>query len=123
MPTPAKTSRDQLVALAIALIDTGGIHALTVSAVAHAAGIRGPSIYKHFTDRLALLKAVEIDVLASLEKVLRAGVRGRTSRQRLMNLAAVYRREADPDAAAAGFKVGLVYALFFNGVVVPVTSY
>ena len=95
MPTPAKTSRDQLVALAIDLIDTGGIHALTVSAVAHAAGIRGPSIYKHFADRLALLKAVEIDVLASLEKVLRAGVRGRTSRQRLMNLAAVYRRFAN----------------------------
>lgn len=94
MPTPAKTSRAVLIAKALAIIEAGGVGALTVSAVALAAGIKGPSIYKHFVDRLALLKAVEIEVLGSLEAVLRVGTKGRSPRQRLMSMAVTYRRFA-----------------------------
>ncbi len=94
MPTPAKTSREELVSIARGLIDSGGAEALTVSAVAQEAGVRAPSLYKHFADRMALLKLVEIDVLHDLEASLRAGTKGRTPRARLRSMAASYRRFA-----------------------------
>ncbi len=95
MPTPAKTSPAELVSIAQQLIDTNGAEALTVSAVAQSAGVKGPSLYKHFADRLALLKAVEIEILAELEQVLRAGTKGRSPRQRLRSMADTYRRFAN----------------------------
>jgi AcrR family transcriptional regulator len=94
LPTPAKTSREALIAIAGGLIDAGGPEALTVSAVAQSAGVKAPSLYKHFADRDALLKAVEIDVLHVLEAALRAGTKGTTPRARLTSMAATYRRFA-----------------------------
>lgn len=91
MPTPAKTSPKELVAIARRLVETTGAEALTVSAVAQRAGVKAPSLYKHFADRLALLKAVEIEVLGDLERTLRAGTRGETPRQRVAAMAAAYR--------------------------------
>lgn len=94
MPTPAKTSTVELVAIARALVERGGADALTVSAVAQRAGVKSPSLYKHFTDRSALLKAVEIAVLHELEGVLRRETKGRTPAARLRSMADVYRRFA-----------------------------
>ena len=94
MPTPAKTSLDQLVAIARTLVDQGGADALTVSAVAQSAGVKAPSLYKHFADRAALLKAVEIAVLHELEGVLRRETKGKTPAARLRSMARVYRRFA-----------------------------
>jgi AcrR family transcriptional regulator len=72
-------------------VETVGAEALTVSAVAQSAGVKAPSLYKHFADRMALLKAVEIEVLAELERALRAGTTGERPRQRIGNMAAAYR--------------------------------
>jgi AcrR family transcriptional regulator len=94
MPTPAKTSLDALVTIARQLVEARGADELTVSAVAQIAGVKGPSLYKHFTDRAALLKAVEISVLHELEAMLRAGTKGRTPKQRLRSMATTYRRFA-----------------------------
>jgi AcrR family transcriptional regulator len=94
VPTPPKTSRAALIGIARALVDAGGADALTISAVAQAAGVKGPSFYKHFADRAALLKAVEIDVLHELESHLRAGMSGSTPRERLRTMAETYRRFA-----------------------------
>lgn len=94
MPTPAKTSRTQLIAIARRLVEAGGPDALTVSAVAAKAGVRGPSVYKHFVDRDELLRAVEIEILAELERTLRAGTEGRSPKQRLRSMADAYRRFA-----------------------------
>jgi AcrR family transcriptional regulator len=91
LPTRPKTSLDALVAIARGLVEASGVDALTVSAVAHAAGVKPPSLYKHFEDRAALLKAVEIAVLHELEGILREGTRGRTPRQRLRAMARTYR--------------------------------
>jgi AcrR family transcriptional regulator len=118
LPTPAKTSREALVGIARGLVESAGADALTVSAVAHEAGVKGPSLYKHFADRGELLKAVEMEVLGELEQVLRERMKGRTVRQRLKAMAAAYRQFAsdnprhyellysrnafaDPDIAAA----------------------
>jgi len=95
LPTPPKTSRAELVAIALRLVEAEGTKALTVSAVAQQAGVKAPSLYKHFADRQALLKAVELDVLDGLERVLRNQTKGKTPRQRLLSLAAVYRRFAN----------------------------
>lgn len=124
MPTPPKTSRAELVSIALKLVETAGPEALTVSAVAQSAGVKAPSLYKHFADREALLKAVEIEVLDELEQVLRTETKGRTPRQRLVSMATAYRRFAnahprryeaiysrnafsDPDLAAACLKAAL----------------
>lgn len=92
MPTPAKTSREALAAIARQLVETAGPDALTLGAVATAAGIKTPSLYKHFTDRAALLKAVEIAVLHELEAYLRNWTQGDTPHSRLRAMAHAYRR-------------------------------
>jgi AcrR family transcriptional regulator len=95
LPTPPKTSHAELVSIALALVEADGPEALTVSAVAQAAGVKAPSLYKHFADRLALLKAVEIAILDNLEATLRGETKGRTPMQRLRSMAAVYRKFAN----------------------------
>jgi AcrR family transcriptional regulator len=97
LPTPAKTSLKEIVGIARDLVDAGGADALTVSAVAQSAGVKAPSLYKHFADRAALLKAVEISVLHDLEAVLRRETKGATSRERLYSMATVYRRFANAE--------------------------
>lgn len=91
MPTPAKTSRDELIGIAHGLVQSGGAEALTVSAVAQAAGVKAPSLYKHFADRSALLRLVEISVLHELESALRRNTRGHTPQARIRSMAGAYR--------------------------------
>ena len=94
MPTPAKTSRETLIGIALSLVEAGGADAVTIAAVAQAAGVKGPSLYKHFADRKALLLATEIAVLNELEAMLRRETKGRTAKQRLRSMATAYRRFA-----------------------------
>ena len=94
MPTPAKTSLPELVDIARHLVDASGVEGLTVSAVAQSAGVKAPSLYKHFADRAALLRAVEISILADLEAMLRAETEGGTPGARLRSMASCYRRFA-----------------------------
>ena len=105
MPTPAKTSPAALVGIALEIVTAGGAKTLTIAAVAQAAGVKGPSLYKHFTDREALLTAVEIAVLHELEAILRRNTKGRTPAQRLRSMASVYRRFA----LEAPHRYGMVY--------------
>jgi AcrR family transcriptional regulator len=91
LPTPAKTSREALATIARRLVEASGPDALTVGEVARAAGIKAPSLYKHFADRSALLKAVEIDILHELEAHLRRATRGAGHRSRLKAMARAYR--------------------------------
>ena len=90
MPTPAKTSARALIDIGIALATEGGVDAVTIAAVAKAAGIKGPSLYKHFSDRQALLTAIEIAILHELEVRVRQ-VKARAPRQRIIAIAQAYR--------------------------------
>lgn len=105
MPTPAKTSPEALVAIALNLVTADGVDALTVSAVAQVAGVRAPSLYKHFADREALLMAVEIAVLHALEATLRMKTQGSSPVQRLRSMAHVYRQFA----LEAPHRYGMIY--------------
>lgn len=91
MPTPAKTSRPELVSIARGLVEQTGPDALTLGALASKAGIKTPSLYKHFADRAAVLKAVEIELLGELEAHLRRETRGDSPKARLKSMARAYR--------------------------------
>ncbi|GAA1949596.1 TetR-like C-terminal domain-containing protein [Microbacterium deminutum] len=58
MPTPDRTSLDEIVAAGRDLIEQGGSSRLTMQAVADRVGVRAPSLYKRVRDRDALLLLV-----------------------------------------------------------------
>lgn len=58
MPTPERTSLAQIIAAGAALLEEGGESAVTMQAVAHAVGVRAPSLYKRVRDRDALIRLV-----------------------------------------------------------------
>src|ERR1700712_1713272 len=55
MPAPARTGRDQIVAVGGQLLEEGGPDAVTMQAVAQRVGVRAPSLYKHVRNRNDLL--------------------------------------------------------------------
>ena len=67
MPSPVRTTNEEVVAAARVLLEEAGVAGLTMQAVAQRVGVRAPSLYKRFRDRDALLVAVAqvtIDELA-----------------------------------------------------------
>jgi AcrR family transcriptional regulator len=58
MPTPVRTSLDEIVAAAVRLLEEGGSGSVTMQAVAQAVGVKAPSLYKRVRDREALLALV-----------------------------------------------------------------
>jgi AcrR family transcriptional regulator len=66
MPTPARTSVDEIVNAGRAILDADGLDALTMQRVAAVVGVRAPSLYKRVRDRDALVRLVAADVLAEL---------------------------------------------------------
>jgi AcrR family transcriptional regulator len=75
-PTPARTSRDAIVAAARSLLEEQGLEAVTMASVADRVGVRPPSLYKHVQDRGALIAAVADDAARELGRVMEAAVRG-----------------------------------------------
>jgi AcrR family transcriptional regulator len=70
MPTPAKTSRQEILTAAIEMIEDGGIRGLTMIGVAKKVGIKGASLYKHFKDADEILLALEILLQKELAGIL-----------------------------------------------------
>ena len=56
--TPPPSTREQLVATAVRLLDKSGPEAVTLRAVAQAVGVSHNAPYRHFKDKRALLAAV-----------------------------------------------------------------
>lgn len=70
MPAVARTSPAKIVAAARRIVERHGPEALSMQAVAHAVGIQAPSMYKHFTDRAALLRAVSLAVAEHMQRAI-----------------------------------------------------
>ncbi len=86
--------RRALIDAATRMIDAGGSAALTVRAVAQAAGVSSAAPYRHFEDREALLAAVLAEGFDALAAHTEAA------------------RQAAPDARAALLAIGLAYVAF-----------
>jgi AcrR family transcriptional regulator len=85
VPTPDRTSLDEIVEAGRDLIETGGAARLTMQAVAERVGVRPPSLYKRVRDRDALLLLVAQATVEDLARRLAA------SDQSLPGLARTYR--------------------------------
>jgi AcrR family transcriptional regulator len=66
VPAKPKTSHTDIIRAALELINEAGADELSMLAVAEKVGVRGPSLYKHFEDRAALLRAVETHLFEAL---------------------------------------------------------
>ena len=76
MPTPERTSLDQIVAAARDLLETGGPAGLTMQAVADRVGVRPPSLYKRVRNRDDLIRLVVEANIRDLADQLEAAVGG-----------------------------------------------
>ena len=66
MPTPPRTSIAAIVDAGLEILESRGLPALTMQAVAQATGVRAPSLYKHVADRDALVSFVADAAAVSL---------------------------------------------------------
>ncbi|HET9260605.1 MAG TPA: WHG domain-containing protein [Acidimicrobiia bacterium] len=66
MPTPSRTSLDEIVASGRELIETDGLRSLTMNRVAGMVGVRAPSLYKHVANRADLVRLIAEDVIGEL---------------------------------------------------------
>jgi AcrR family transcriptional regulator len=69
-PARARTTNSEIVAAGRALLDAGGLEAVTMQAVAERVGVRAPSLYKRFPSRAALIAAIGEAALDDLEEVI-----------------------------------------------------
>jgi AcrR family transcriptional regulator len=109
VPTPPRTSIAAITAAGSEILETRGLQGLTMQAVAVAAGVRAPSLYKHVADRDALVGLVADaaalalaahlapeDNLAGLARALRSWATAHPHAYRL-----VFSGQGSPDVAAA----------------------
>lgn len=66
MPTPSRTSREEIVTASLPILEAEGPRGLTMQAVAQSVGVKAPSLYKHVRDRDALVLLVTEAALAHL---------------------------------------------------------
>lgn len=66
MPTPDRTSLDEIVAAAREILEDDGLAGLTMHAVAQRVGVRAPSLYKRVQSRDDLVRFVAEATLADL---------------------------------------------------------
>ncbi|MDV3220794.1 TetR/AcrR family transcriptional regulator [Intrasporangium sp.] len=74
MPTPARTSRTEIVNAARSIVEASGVDGLTMQRVATTVGVKAPSLYKHVRNRDALVRLVVEDVARELTTTLDAAV-------------------------------------------------
>src|SRR5262245_34309376 len=91
MPAPPRTSREEIVAAARAILEEDGPDAVAMTRVAERVGVRGPSLYKHLPDRSALVRAVADAGAADLGATLEAAMSTHDPAADLRALARAYR--------------------------------
>jgi AcrR family transcriptional regulator len=70
VPTPARTSVDEIVAAGRTILTRDGLEGLTMQRIAEATGVRAPSLYKRVSGRAALVRLVAEDAVAELGRCL-----------------------------------------------------
>jgi AcrR family transcriptional regulator len=101
MPHPSQVQREDIVARASAMIETEGVEALSLARLAQAVGIKAPSLYHHFENKTALLRAVNLMTLEQLTSAIsqsEAQAMG-NAQARLMAICQHYRAHAQAHPA------------------------
>lgn len=106
MPSPAKTTDEQIIAAAKKLVERRGRDGFSMKDVASAVGIRAPSLYGRFADRAQILARVEIEYWRQLGKDLARAASGGGPESVLLAQARAYRAFAKAHADG--------YALMFD---------
>lgn len=102
MPTPARTSLEEIVQASRSIVEAGGLDSLTMQRVASAVGVKAPSLYKHVRNRDALVRLVVEGIARELTETLDAAVRAGDPRADLRSLAYALRAYAHANPAAYG---------------------
>ena len=101
-PARAKTTDEAILSAAARLLETGGLDALTMQAVAAEVGVRAPSLYKRVRGRAALVRAVQEAAAVELGSALSSAARGRDPRADLIAMADAFRAFAHRRSGAYG---------------------
>ncbi len=91
MPTPDRTSLEQIIGAAREILESDGLAGLTMQAVAERVGVRAPSLYKRVRSRDALIGLVAEATILDLGERLGAIDSSPDPRQDLAALARVFR--------------------------------
>jgi len=75
MPAPERTTLEAIVAAGRAIVEDGGLDALTMQAVASRVGVRAPSLYKRVRNRDELIRLVVEATANELGERLRAAAK------------------------------------------------
>jgi len=79
--------RAQVVDAAVALADAEGLEAVTLARVAHALGVKPPSLYNHVDGRDALVRSITLRSLRELTDEIRRAATGRAGQDALRAVA------------------------------------
>ncbi|MFL5681161.1 MAG: TetR/AcrR family transcriptional regulator [Chloroflexota bacterium] len=91
MPARPRTSTDAILAAGLELLETGGVDAVTMQAIADRVGVRAPSLYKRYVNRTALLAALADAGFAEQAALFRRALRGGDAAADVTRLANAYR--------------------------------
>jgi AcrR family transcriptional regulator len=107
MPAPSKTTDSRVIRAARKLLEKQGQDGFSMKEIAAAVGVRAPSLYGRFSDRAALLAAIELQLLDELARVLAAAAIPGKSIGTLVAQAEAYRQfaKANPQGYALLFDV------------------
>jgi AcrR family transcriptional regulator len=91
VPTPARTSLQQIVREGRRILEAEGLDQLTMARVAQAVGVRPPSLYKHVRDRGDLIRLIGNDAVTELGTRLALAAGSGDARQDLTAMARAHR--------------------------------
>lgn len=94
MPTPSRTSVEEIVSAARSILEAEGIDGLTMQRVAAAVGVRAPSLYKRVRGRADLVRLIANDIARELADTLDAAATSGDPRADLPGLANAFRQFA-----------------------------
>ena len=105
MPTPARTSVQEIILAGRAILEAEGLDGLTMQRVAGAVGVRAPSLYKRVRNRGDLVRLIVTDVGHELADRLDAAATTGNPRRDLRSIANAFRAfaRAQPEAYALLF--------------------
>jgi AcrR family transcriptional regulator len=102
MPTPARTSVEEIVLAGRAIVESDGLDGLTMQRVAAAVGVKAPSLYKRVRNRQDLIRLFIEDVARDLTETLDRAATTGDPRRDLQDIADALRSFAHSQPTAYG---------------------